>query len=112
MINPKKSVFNWKIWLYQFKNHFDIGSGEIVWVTGKSVQLMGLLYIFDYLGIHFSKLVLMLILCLSVILIPLFGLFWRKTKMWDSEMYVNASNNPVQKEMLLAARKINDSRRL
>ena len=39
-----------------------------------------------------------------------FGYFWRKIGYYDIEQYVNAKRNPVQHEILKAARKINDDK--
>lgn len=98
---------------YKVKFYVDVGVSQISWVTGKFPELMSFLYLAQYLG-HPVPQSHVVELCLAVFAgIFLFGLLWNRAGFYHTEKYVNAAKDPVQAELLAAARIINrdDKRR-
>lgn len=90
--------------LYQLKWFFDQGVRQITWVTGKLPELMSVVYLGEKFGIAIQEKEIVMIAIIGGTLLILFGLILKRTGLYDAEMYVDANKNPVQAELLEAAR--------
>lgn len=95
----------WKV--YNFKFNLDLGSSYADWVTGKLTALMAVVYLCKEMGYPLSKIQIVVVVISTLIGLYLLGVFLKGKKLYDTEKYVTASKDPVQKEILAAARKIN-----
>ena len=93
--------------LYKCKFYFDAGVTQITWFTGKLPEIMAFVYLAEKFGYKLSRTGLIIFAIIVATSIFLFGLFLKKTGLYDVERYVDAEKNPVTHEMLNAARKIN-----
>jgi len=93
--------------VYKLKFYMNITFGEIGWVMSKFPEIVSVGILLKWFGLNFTQLQVILVSPVIFVAVILFGYVWRKLGMYDVEQYVNAQNNPVQNELLLAARKIN-----
>ena len=70
---------------------------------------MAVVYLLEKLGIVVEGEMIFYVLMSAFVFFYLFGLFLKKMKIYDKSMYVDADIDPVKKEILEAARKINAS---
>jgi len=90
--------------LYQTKFYADIGIAQISWFTGKLPELMAVLYLSQYFGYMPSKAGAASIGLAAIAALILLGFFLTHTGLYDTEQFVIAGKNPVQRELLAAAR--------
>lgn len=93
--------------LYNIKFYFDVSVTQITWLTGKLPEIMAFIYILEKFGYYLNKNQIIMMFIFTVLSLIIFGFVWKITGMYDVERYVDANKNPVSKEMLEAARKIN-----
>jgi len=108
-MNIKKLIINNLLFktLYKTKWYFDQGVRQITWITGKLPELMSLVYLSEKMGVAITKVDIIGIAIVGATILIIFGIFIKRTGLYDIEMYVDALKNPVQHEILTAARKIN-----
>ena len=70
---------------------------------------MAVVYLLEKLGIVVEGEMIFYVLMSAFVFFYLFGRLLKKTKIYDRSMYVDADIDPVKKEILEAARKINAS---
>jgi len=70
---------------------------------------MAVVYLLEKLGIVISGNMVFYILTGAFIFFFIFGVFLKRMEIYDKSMYVDADIDPVKKEILEAARKINAS---
>jgi hypothetical protein len=93
--------------IYKIKFYFEVAAQQIGWITNKFPEIMSVLYLLEKFGIILvDKQIIILSLAFFIIMV-LCGYIWKKIGLFDVERYVNADKDPVQKELLSAARKIN-----
>ena len=68
---------------------------------------MAIIYLLEKLGIIVEGSLVFYILAGAFLFFFLFGIFLKKTRIYDKSMYVDAEIDPVKKEILEAARRIN-----
>ena len=94
--------------VYKTKFYIDISVHQISWITGKLPELMALVYLLEKFDIILNKNGIISVMVFGMIGLFLFGYLWKKLGFYDIEVYVNANRNPMFKELLNAARKINE----
>ena len=99
------------IFLYKVKFYIDVAIGQISWATGKLPEIMAFLYLSEKFGVEWSNWQIVFLTILMFAGFTIFGYFWKNGGFFDVEVYVNADKNPVQRELLKAARKINNEGR-
>lgn len=92
---------------YKFKFYFDTGITQINWVTGKLPEVVSLGVLLHFFGFEVTKKQVLYFVPLTIIIVFLLGLFWKRSGLFDIEQKVNAGKNPVINEMYTAAIKIN-----
>lgn len=93
--------------IYRFKFYLDLGIGQISAFTGKLPEVMAFLYLFNYFGIKFEGGWVLFGILIAISSLFTFGYIWKKLGIYDTEVYINASKNPFNNELLIAAKKIN-----
>ena len=100
--------------IYKTKFYFDIGAQQPGWFTAKSIELMAISYWVEILfNVKIKSVGLSLIIMFGGFSIICFGYFMKRSGLYDTEVYVQADKNPINKEILKAARiiiKQNESR--
>jgi len=89
---------------YKTQTYIDIGWREFGWFNSSLIELMAITYILEKLGIVVSGSTLYWVLVAAFIFFFLFGLFLKRTGIYDKSQYVDAEIDPVTKEILEAAR--------
>jgi hypothetical protein len=100
--------------LYGARWYFNLGIAQVSWVTGKLPELMAFLFLADYLGFPVPRDAVPPLIGAGVLALILLGWCWKHAGFYDTEAYVNARKDPVQAELLEAARIIkaaNDRRK-
>ena len=97
---------------YRTKFYLDLGMAQVAWFTNKSVDLMAFLWLTERFGWVLSDSEVVVSCLVFAVAMFIFGYSWKNTGMWDVEVYVATAKNPVQKELLDAARKINRGEKL
>ena len=106
----KDKILNNKIisYAYQIIFYFELGKGQTQRFYGFIPEIIiilgGLKYLFNINLTNSQMITLILVICTLFIFI---GLFVRKSGLWVVDKYVQAEKDPVQNEILSAARKIN-----
>lgn len=90
--------------IYKIKWYFDQGVRQITWITGKLPELMSVVYLGEKFGLVIREKEIILIAVIGGLILVTFGIILKRTGLYDTEMYVDASKNPVQNEILTAAR--------
>jgi hypothetical protein len=93
--------------LYHVKFYFDITNSQTSWVTGKLPELVSLGVLLDFFGVNLTKTQVIIFTPIIFCFIVFLGWVLKKSEIYDIEQYVSADINPVQKELLEAARKVN-----
>lgn len=93
--------------LFKAKFYIDISFAQAGWFTGKLPELMAILYLAERFNIIIPNNIILIVLVVVVALLLLFGWLFKQSGLYDAEVYVQSFKNPVQEELLLAARKIN-----
>jgi len=94
---------------YRVQTFIDVGWKEFSWFNNSLIELMAVIYLLEKLGIEIKGNLVFYILAAAFIFFFFFGLLLKKMKIYDKSMYVDADIDPVKKEILEAARKINAS---
>jgi len=93
---------------YKTKFYIDVGVEQVAWISNKGPDLMAIVYftekIFD---IVLNGPTIVNLIIAGLLSLFLLGMFMKKSGLYDVEQYVQADKNPVQKELLEAARRIN-----
>ena len=93
---------------YRAQTFIDIGWGEFSWFNDSLIELMAVIYILEKLGIIVEGSLIAWVLFGAFVVFFLFGFLLKRLKIYDKSRYVEADIDPVMKEILKAARKIND----
>ena len=97
-------MIKWIIKYYRFQTFVDIGWGELSWFWDALVEMMAILYILEKIGILIEGSIVIYILLGAFVVFYLLGKLLKKMRIYDTSVYVDADINPVQKELLKAAR--------
>lgn len=92
---------------YMVRFYFNIIVAEISWISGKFPELMAVVYLAEKMGLTITKQGIITFTLLGFVSLVLLGVLWKHTGIYDVSMYVGARMDPVQKELLEAARRIN-----
>ena len=92
---------------YKIKFYIDLSISQVTWFTGKLPEIMAASYIAEKFGFVITGKMLIVISLVGIICLIVFGYIWKNAGLYDVDQYVKASKDPVQKEILSAARKIN-----
>lgn len=108
MKSIKNIVVDSKIFqsIYKTKWYFDRGVGQIAWITNKLPDVMAIVYLAEKFGYVLKKGDIVVLVIIGTLLVIVFGMFLKHTGLYDTEIYVEANKNPVQAELLDAARLI------
>jgi hypothetical protein len=94
--------------LYRLMFHFELGKSQVArfycWIPEIIIIIGGLKYL---LGINMTKKFIITFFVTIIIIFTIVGLIIHKTGLYNVDRYVQTSKDPVQTEILLAARKIN-----
>ena len=93
---------------YKIKLYFDIANIQVSWFFGKGPEIMSVLYILEKFDVILVKKQIIILILVAFVSFVLFGLVWKLIGFYDIEKYVGADIDPVLKELLEAARKINE----
>ena len=93
--------------VYKGKFYFNVAMSQIGWLTNKLPELMAVLYLLEKIGITIEGPIIIPLALTAFVLGVAFGWVWKFIGLYDAEIYIQANKNPVQLEMLQAARKIN-----
>lgn len=108
-----KKIRNWLVnniffqTAYKVRFYLNLGIAQISWFTGKLPEVMAFVYLTEWLGMELSQDMLFVFFIGTVFGLTLIGYVWKKTGLYDTEIFVNTSKNPVTMEILNAARTIN-----
>jgi len=95
-------------YVYTFLFYFELGKNQIArfyqFIPDIIIILGGLKYLF---GIELTNKVMMTLIFFGVFGFALVGYLLKRYKFYDIDQYVHADKNPVQQEILMAARRIN-----
>lgn len=94
--------------VYKFKFYLNLGISQVSWFTGKLPEIMAFVYLSEWFGFELSKNGMIVFFVGTVFGLTLAGYIWKKTGLYDTEIYVNTEKNPVSKELLKAAKRINE----
>lgn len=89
---------------YKIKFYTDTGISQVSWLTGKVPELAGMLTFMTYFQINPPRSVIAWIIFAVFASLFLFGFVLKKTGLYDVERYTIAQKDPVQAELLEAAR--------
>jgi len=98
--------------LYLCKWYFDLGVSQISWFVGKLPEVMATIWLLEKLGYDVPSEWIVPVCLVGALCLGLLGLLWKKWRLYDTEVLVDASKNPVSNELYLAAKKINRSDKL
>jgi len=93
--------------LYSIKFYLDLGVQQVSWFIGKFPEIMAIVYLLEKGGITLNITQIIIMAGISFIILTIAGYGIKHTGLYDVERYVDASKNPVTKELLEAARKVN-----
>ena len=93
--------------IWRIKSYFDIANTQTGWVTGKAVDIMGVLFIFEKFGIIVEGATLAILMVFVFIGMVTFGLMFKKAGLYDGQQEAATNLNAVTKEMYDAAKLIN-----
>ena len=91
---------------YKSKFYTDIGVSQVSWFTGKLPEIMAAAYILEKFGIVITAANIVVLGLLLFFTIFMLGWFLKNSGLFDVDQYVSAQKNPVQEELLRAARLI------
>lgn len=97
--------------IYKFKTYIDIAVSQISWVTGKLPEIVSAGVLLNWVGFDFTKKFAAGAVLIILAGLFLFGYIWKKAGIYDVERYVYANIDPVQREILEAARNINEGKK-
>ena len=92
---------------YKIKFYIDLSISQITWFTGKLPEIMAVLYLAEKFGFVITGKMLIVICLAGIGGLIVVGYIWKNAGLYDVDQFVKASKDPVQKELLSAARKIN-----
>ena len=92
---------------YRIQTYIDLGWREFSWFNDSLIELMAILYILERVGIIVEGTIVYFILLSAFVFFFIFGYLLKKIGVYDKSQYVSADIDPVQKEILEAARRIN-----
>ena len=112
MIRLKRKLVKCKplIWLYDIKNYFEVGTEVVGFVTNKLPLIMSLYYFYQNKEFIVQNPFILIIVVIGFGCIALLGTFWTRIGFYDIERYSEARIHPVTRELLQAARKINNGK--
>jgi hypothetical protein len=91
---------------YKIKFYIDVGVSQVSWVTGKLPELMAVVFLSGKFGYDPTQSQIVGIVITMLCVLVLFGYTWKKLGLYDTERHVTAEKDPVQSELLEAARLI------
>jgi len=92
----------------KFQTYCDIGWGTFSWWSNALVELMAVLYILEKVGVLIEGNIIFFALACAFVFFFLFGLGLKRVGFYDQSEFTEANIDPVQKELLEAARIIKD----
>ena len=92
---------------YRTQTYIDLGWGEFSWFNDSLIELMAILYILERVGVLIEGTVIYYCLVCAFTVFFIVGFLLKKFGVYDKAQYVDADIDPVQKEILKAARQIN-----
>lgn len=91
---------------YKARFYVDVGVSQVNWFSGKLPEIMAAVYLLEKFGFVVVGTQIIVFGIILVVCLLLFGYFWKKTGLYDVNQYVVAQKDPVQAELLEAARLI------
>ena len=99
---------NWITKYYRTQTFIDIGWKEFSWFNDSLIEMMAIVYLLEKSGVIVEGTLIYFILVGAFIFFYIFGKILKATGVYDISEYVGATIDPVQKEILEAARIIKD----
>jgi len=96
--------------LYKVKFYFNVCAQQIGFITSKFPEFMAVLYLLEKMGVVIQRELLIPLALFFFVSFVSTGFVWKRLGYYDIEQYVNAAKDPVQHEILQAARKINEKK--
>lgn len=93
--------------LYKAKFYFNISMSQIGFLTNKLPELMGALWLLEKMGFIIPGRFIGPMMITLLLLMVGIGWFWRLSGLYHAERYIQANYDPVQEEILSAAKLIN-----
>ena len=84
-----------------------MGWAEFSWFNDSLIEMMAILYLLERVDIVIKGTIIYYCLVGAFAVFFVFGFLLKKIGVYDKAIYVDAEINPVQKEILEAARRIN-----
>ena len=96
--------------IYNTKWYLDTGTTQVTFIVSRLPELMAIFYFLEKLGIIIVGKTMILVILAGYLGVIGLGWTWKRLGLFDTERYTSARNDPVQKEILEAARRINNGR--
>ena len=93
--------------VYKARFYLNLGIVQISWFSGKLPEIMSVWWLSEKLGLEFTTNQFYVFALGVTVGLAVFGFFWYNTGLYHTEVFVNAEKDPVAREILSAARKIN-----
>ena len=95
--------------VYKIKFYVGIGRSQVGWFTGWLPELASVLALIWYFtGYKMSTNTALIVFPIFISFLAFLGYIWYKLGLFTIEVMTNANKDPVQSELLRAARKINE----
>jgi uncharacterized membrane protein YciS (DUF1049 family) len=92
---------------YKSRFYLNMGIRQVSWFTGKLPEIMAFIFITEWLGFKLSQ-TMLIVFCVGVVFgLTVMGYIWKHSGLFDIEVYVDTTKNPVQNEIYQAALLIN-----
>jgi len=92
---------------YRTQTYIDLGWREFSWFNDSLIELMAILYLLERVDIVIKGTIIYYCLVGAFAVFFVFGFILKKFGVYDKAQYVDADIDPVQREILEAARRIN-----
>lgn len=92
--------------VYKSKFYFNVMMGEVGYLTNKIPEIAGALIILNKLGVVVPASSIVPICIGGYFVLVFAGWLWKRMGLYDTSIYIETHRNPVQDEMLRAARTI------
>ena len=94
-------------WYYRAQQYVDIAWAEASWFSDSLLELMAVVFFLEKLGFEIDGITMVAILVGAFVGTFFAGMLFKKIGTYDKSVYIDAEIDPVEKEILEAARKIN-----
>ena len=94
-------------WYYRAQQYVDIAWAEASWFSDSLIELMAVVFFLEKLGFEIDGIAMVTILVGAFIGTYFAGMLFKKIGTYDKSVYIDAEIDPVEAEILKAARIIN-----